>query len=241
MSPLEAVAEAECRWYDPALSTFHPEQRPGTGAVGNRAGPQPATSACRIRGAGHVVRHFFLWQEGGWWRVAFVAVFILLGLYFHDLYENYRVPSRTLLLQQFCFVVGIAFLLQALLSYGRWDIILPRRIMLYGSLLVLVFGPLWRIVFTRAVWQAVGAQKLLFLGASPGVREIIQSLRERPELGMVPIGFVGLGRRLGKTLDSVPRLGSASDLSATVGKLQPDRSCSRHARAVRCASDSAVV
>ena len=125
----------------------------------------------------------------GWWRIALVALFILLGLYFHDLYDHYRIPSRTVLLQQFCFVLGIAFLLQALLSYGRWDIIVPRRIMLYGSLLFLAVGPLWRIVFTRAVRTATGAQKLLFLGASPAVREIIQSLQERPELGMAPIGF----------------------------------------------------
>ena len=84
------------------------------------------------------------------------------GLYFHDLYENYRIPSRTILLQQFCLVLGIAFLLQALLSYGRWDIILPRRIMVWGSALILILGPSWRILFTDAVWQAVGAQRLLF-------------------------------------------------------------------------------
>src|ERR1700693_2460694 len=115
----------------------------------------------------------FLWEDGGWWRVALVALFILLGLYFNDLYDTYRIPSRTVLLQQFCLILGLAFLLQALLSYGRWDVIVPRRIMLYGSLLVLVVGPLWRIVFTRTVRKATGAQRLLFLGASPAVREII--------------------------------------------------------------------
>ena len=163
----------------------------------------------------------FLWQDGGWWRIAFVALFILLGLYFHDLYDNYRIPSRTALLQQYCFILGIAFLLQALLSYGRWDIIVPRRIMFYGSLLVLLVAPLWRIVFTRAVRTAAGAQKLLFLGASPAVREIIQSLQERPELGMVPIGFMDFEGGL-EPLDGVPCLGAVTGLSSAVAKHQPD-------------------
>src|SRR6185437_4556970 len=68
----------------------------------------------------------FLWKDGGWWRVALVALFILLGLYFNDLYDTYRIPSRTVLLQQFCLVLGLAFLIQALLSYGRWDVIVPH-------------------------------------------------------------------------------------------------------------------
>jgi len=164
----------------------------------------------------------FVWEDGGWWRIAFVALFILLGLYFHDLYDNYRIPSRTVLLQQFCLVLGISFLLQALLSYGRWDIIVPRRIMLYGSLLVLVAGPLWRIVFTSAVRTAVGAQKLLFLGPSPAVREIIHSLQERPELGMVPIGFMDF-EAASEPLDGVPCMGAMDGLSTAVAEYQPDR------------------
>ena len=37
-----------------------------------------------------IATDIFLLQDGGWWRVAFVGGFVLLGLHFHDLYENYR-------------------------------------------------------------------------------------------------------------------------------------------------------
>ena len=110
----------------------------------------------------------FLIDDGGWWHVTLVVGLVVLGLYFHDLYDNYRIRSKMLLIQQFCLVLGIAFLVQAVLSYGRWDIILPKWMMVYGSLMVLVFVPAWRIVFTGAIRKALGAQRLLFWGSSPG-------------------------------------------------------------------------
>jgi sugar transferase (PEP-CTERM system associated) len=164
----------------------------------------------------------FLWEDGGWWRIAWVVIFILMGLYFHDLYDSYRITSRILLLQQFCFVLGVAFLLQALLSYGRQDVILPRRIMLYGSLLVLVVDPFWRIVFTDSVRTAAGAQKLLFMGAPPAVREIMDALQQRPELGMVPLGYLDFEAD-SDPLGGVPCLGALEDLSTVVAERQPDR------------------
>src|SRR3954471_20730780 len=109
----------------------------------------------------------FLIDDGGWWHIALVVGLVVLGLHFHDLYDNYRIRSRTLLMQQFCLVLGIAFLVQAMLSYGRWDVFLPKWMMVYGSMMVLVFVPAWRMLFTSAVWKALGAQRVLFLGSSP--------------------------------------------------------------------------
>src|SRR5574339_458046 len=59
----------------------------------------------------------YLLYETGLFRVTLVVASILLGLYFNDLYTNVRVLSRTLLVQQFCLAVGLAFITQALLSY----------------------------------------------------------------------------------------------------------------------------
>lgn len=164
----------------------------------------------------------FLLDEGGWWRIALVAGLIVLGLYFSDLYDNYRVRSRVALIQQYSLVIGVAFLAQALLSYGRWDVILPKWMMVYGSSLVFVLVPAWRIIFAETMWKAMGAQGVLFLGTSPAAQAIVERIQERPELGMVAVGYVTPEGNDGE-LTGVTHLGSASDLKKIVETRKPDR------------------
>src|SRR5579885_3449983 len=76
----------------------------------------------------------FLLYDGGLARIALVVGCVMLGIYFHDLFTEFRIKSRIILLQQMCLVVGIAFLTQALLSYLKlpgW--IMPRWVMIIGS------------------------------------------------------------------------------------------------------------
>src|SRR5215475_4472297 len=54
----------------------------------------------------------FLLYEGGWQRITLVVVIILAGLHFHDLYSQFRVKSRIVLIQQLCLVMGVACLAQ---------------------------------------------------------------------------------------------------------------------------------
>src|SRR5690349_14205901 len=93
----------------------------------------------------------FLLYDGGIWRIALVVAIVVLGLYFHDLYEELRIRSRVLLIQQVSVVLGVAFVLQAMLSYGRTELPVPKWLMLYGSMAALVTLPAWRIVFFAAV------------------------------------------------------------------------------------------
>lgn len=163
----------------------------------------------------------FLLEAGGLLRIALVAGLIVLGLYFSDLYESFRVRSRINLVQQYCLVLGVAFLSQAILSYGRWDVVLPKWMMVYGSVGVLVTVPAWRIFFAEAMSRSIGAQRVLFLGGSETSAEIVQCLMDRPELGLAPIGLLAQGE--GADLPGIPRLGRIEDLAATVASLHPDR------------------
>ena len=105
--------------------------------------------------------------------VSLVVGCVMLGIYFHDLYEDFRVRSRMLLLQQTSLVLGMAFVLQAALSYGRSSYLLPKWLMVYGSVGVLLLLPGWRILFAEVVSKALGAQRVLFIGSSQAVREIM--------------------------------------------------------------------
>lgn len=165
----------------------------------------------------------FLTEAGGLWRIALVAMLIVLGLYFSDLYESFRIRSRVALLQQYCLVLGVAFLVQAILSYGRWDVILPKWMMVYGSLGVLLLVPAWRIIFADAMVRAFGAQRLLFLGCSQASREIMENLRERPELGLLPVGYLAERDSGDGDPEGAPRLGTFAELDGVVERQHPDR------------------
>ena len=172
--------------------------------------------------AGASAAEMYLLYDGGAWSVAFVVGIIILGLYFVDLYENYRIASRIDLIQQYCVVLGFAFLAQAILNYGhRNQVVLPKWTMVYGSALSRVVVPAWRILFTNVIWKAVGARKLLFLGSSQAAQDVIRRITENPHLGLAAIGFLENPPAPEKVY-SAPRLGSMADLEEVVAGRKPD-------------------
>ena len=84
----------------------------------------------------------FLFYDGGVARIALVLLSILVGLHFHDLYSQYFIKSRIVLLQQLCLVMGVAFLLQGFISYLDPNLRVPISVMLLGSAVAVtaIFG-----------------------------------------------------------------------------------------------------
>ena len=83
----------------------------------------------------------YLWDEDNYWKILFVSLCIILGFYLQDLYTEFRIASRIMLVQQVCLSVGAALLLMAMLGYIRIEWILPRWLMVIGSALVIVLVP----------------------------------------------------------------------------------------------------
>jgi sugar transferase (PEP-CTERM system associated) len=165
----------------------------------------------------------FLLDEGGMVSLCIVTAVIMAVLYFHDLYETYRIQSRIQLMQQFSMALGVAFLAQALFNYGRSTVlVMPKWTMMYGSLMALILVPSWRMLFSNVVMAAVGARKVLFLGSSVAVREIVGCLDGRPELGMAAVGY--LDNEAVEPRDSwgTPYLGCMENLDQVITTRQPD-------------------
>src|SRR5689334_22183634 len=73
-----------------------------------------------------------------------VVLIILIGLYMHDLYSDIFVKSRIMLLQQLCLVMGMAFLMQGMISYVNRGLRIPLRVMALGSLFAMLVLYFWR-------------------------------------------------------------------------------------------------
>lgn len=166
---------------------------------------------------------FFLFGDSGLLRIGLVVACIMAGIYFHDLYTQFRIKSKILLLQQLCLIVGIAFLTQASLTYFRrpeWGV--PKWLMIFGSALTLVLLPGWRIFYGTVVLKAFGQQKVLFLGTSPVIREIAAHLRDHPEVGLLNVGYVD-DLEEGTDLPGGPLHGPIQQITRIVQEVKPDR------------------
>jgi sugar transferase (PEP-CTERM system associated) len=165
----------------------------------------------------------FLWVDYGLPRLSIVAALIIIGLYFHDRYTNLRVQNRTVLLQQLCLITGVAFIAQAIIAYIHRDWMLPRWLMIEGSMLAAATILVSRLLFSSAITKALGADRILFLGSSPIVFEVANHLTEHPELGLMPVGYLAEECGAPELSERLARVGCLNDLMKVVTDLNPSR------------------
>ncbi len=166
---------------------------------------------------------FFLFEENGLLRISIVVLSILIGLYLQDLYSNLRIRSRILLAQQVSMVLGISFLGQALLTYVDRNLMLPRWLMIYGSVFAFVLLPSYRMIYVRLALATVGVEKVLLMGTSSVLQELAERLNTREELGYRLVGYLFEPENPDQEIPGVEKLGSVPELKEVVAKVQPDR------------------
>ena len=151
--------------------------------------------------------------DNGLLRLLIVVATVMFSLYFNDLYERFQITSQIQLVQQICLAVGIAFLTQALMGYLVAGWIAPRYTMILGSMIVLIVIPPWRILYSSLVFKALGAERVLFLGSSPTLRELAGGLQERPAMGLKVVGYLDDGAGGEDPFPGIPCVGTLTDLS----------------------------
>jgi lipopolysaccharide/colanic/teichoic acid biosynthesis glycosyltransferase len=132
----------------------------------------------------------YLLNNLGMVSVALVSFSVLAGLYLQDLYSQVRVKSRLLLAQQLLMVVGIAFLLQALISAVAPDLYLPFKVVCLGCFITIVAVFTGRLLFSIYVLPRVAPERFLLMGDSPVLEDISTYLAERPQLGIQVAGHI---------------------------------------------------
>lgn len=162
----------------------------------------------------------YLFTELNYWKILVVAGCIILGLYFQDLYTDLRITSRILLVQQVCLAVGCALLVFAFIGYLRPDLLLGRWLMIVGSLCVVIVLPLWRIVFWKYVIVALRSERVLLLGNSSILGEVIEQIMGRPEFGYSIIGYICEDEPCDFP---VPCLGNLADVRHVCEEFRPTR------------------
>jgi sugar transferase (PEP-CTERM system associated) len=165
----------------------------------------------------------FLLYDGGMVRIILVLISILLGLHFHDLYSQIHIKSRIVLAQQLCMVIGIAFLLQGLISYLDANLRVPIRVMVVGSAISVVAIFAWRVFFSSHAHQMVGLDRLLLVGGSPLLEDIGEHIAEHPEAGLQVVGYVEDRREPGTQIAGGKVLGRVAALREIIQATDPDR------------------
>ncbi len=167
----------------------------------------------------------FLLYDAGFLRITIVVGFLILGLFLTNLYGQVRIRSRMELLRNLLVIFGVTFVGQGTIGYLDPQWIIPRKVMLLGSVLAcaVLFG--WRLLFDRTAQRVLAAERVLFLGMSPIVAKIAAQFGEHPEFGLIAIGYLESGTSSSSSSSSsspVTRLGSMENLESVLDLSVPD-------------------
>ena len=164
----------------------------------------------------------FLLYGGGLAQVLPVVLTILFGLHFFDLPGDLAARSRMALVLGIAQAIGLAFIVEAFLSFAGSEWILPRWMMIYGSAFSLVCLTGWRLAYGGIASRVLGIQRVLFVGRSPAIRGIAEHLHSHPEAGFTNLGYADDSHPPGQLLDGAPVLGPLYEVRRIAEQTRPD-------------------
>ena len=148
--------------------------------------------------------------------------FIILGFYLQDLYadpayyfaHSTRPTGLSFSRMRIAGCGSSRFYVRAELLWGRW-------LMIIGSLAVIVVIPTWRVFFWKYILSGFSSERVLLMGNSSILGEVIDHLAQRPEFGYFIVGYLCEGE--GRAGFAVPCLGKVEDVRKVYEEYQPTR------------------
>jgi lipopolysaccharide/colanic/teichoic acid biosynthesis glycosyltransferase len=164
--------------------------------------------------------HTYLMYDEGAQHIGLLTLVFLVISYLFDSSTQVQVTSRLVLVLQVAYLIGILLIAQAILAFLNPDLVAPQGIIVTGSALTLAVLTIWRLYLRPAAWNAIGAQRILFVGVGAAVDRLAEVFGARPALGMDVRGYI-------VESDIRPRvqpvLGGYRDLVRVVSEVNPDR------------------
>ena len=165
----------------------------------------------------------YLVYSSGAANISLVVAAMVLGLYLHDLYSEIIVRSQFMLIQQLGFVLGAAFVLEGLVSYVDPNVRMPLHVLAPGGAMAVGGIYCWRMMFSLVLIRAVGAERLLLVGNSPVLEEIVRTAVAHPEKGISVIGVLSDDTPPADSTVPVKFLGGLEAMRQVVAATQPTR------------------
>jgi FlaA1/EpsC-like NDP-sugar epimerase len=123
--------------------------------------------------------------EFGFWKIAAITVLSLLLSYYFDLYEPQIVSARDAIYFRILMVVGFdCFAVSALLHFFPDLALSSGRVFALGLLFLTPVLIAWRRAYGWVVSLPFLRERVYVLGAGASARSIVQTIQERPDLGM---------------------------------------------------------
>ena len=132
----------------------------------------------------------FLFYENGVGRILFVVTFVLVLLYYFDLYNSMVLSNRREIFTRLVGVLGVTFWALALFYFAIPGATLHGTTLWIGIVLGSVLLTIWRSLFLVINRSHRFAESALILGDGPLAGLLHEEVRQRPELGIRIAGAV---------------------------------------------------
>jgi sugar transferase (PEP-CTERM system associated) len=135
-----------------------------------------------------------------------VGIVALLCSHFLDLYDWHTLAKPSEGYYRIFSLIGILSLLLAVITYLFPQILVGRNVLSTGLFFLAFSWIVWHWIFGRLSALPVLRERIYLLGDGHRARRIIDSIRNRPELGMDIVGWAGETGARGSAGDSLLRI-----------------------------------